>query len=81
MLRIVKSFIRKVCEIFVYKYTKTMEYVKKLAYFLRKIQSLRVNFSRIFITKNAKFSRHYFKGTLIQIWKSANIFAPYENNM
>ena len=29
ILRILKLFNRKLCEMFVYKYTETMEYVKK----------------------------------------------------
>ena len=32
----------------------------KLAYFLRKIQTLRLNNSRILAIKNAKFSGYYF---------------------
>ena len=49
---------RKVCEIFVYKHTGTIESV--LAYFLRKIQTLRVNNSRILMIENAKLSGYYF---------------------
>ena len=29
ILRIIELFIRKVCKMYVYKYTETMEYVKK----------------------------------------------------
>ena len=39
----------------------------KVAYFLRKIQTLRVNNSRILTIKNAKFSGHYFCMNL-NIW-------------
>ena len=53
-----KFRILKVCEMFVYKHTETIEYVKKLAYCLRKIQTLRVNNSRILMIK--KFSGYYF---------------------
>ena len=41
---------------FVYKHIETKEFVKKLAYFLRKIQTFRVNDSRILTIKNAKLS-------------------------
>ena len=50
---------------FIYKYTETIEYVKnnllfkkntKIAYFVRKIQTLRVKNSRIGTIKNWKFS-------------------------
>ena len=44
----------------VYKHTEAIEYVKKIAYFLRKVQTLRINNSRILTIKNAKFSGHYF---------------------
>ena len=44
---------------FVYKHTETIKYVKK-AYFLRKIQTLRENNSRIFRIKKAKLSEYYF---------------------
>ena len=40
---------RKVCEIFVYKHTETIEYVKKVAYFLRNMQTSRLNNSREFL--------------------------------
>ena len=43
---------------FVYKHTETICY--KVAYFLRKIQTLRVNNLRIPGTKNAKFLEYYF---------------------
>ena len=39
---------------------KQQNMLKKLAYFLRKIQFLRVNNSRILTIKKAKFSRYYF---------------------
>ena len=42
---------------FVYKQTET---IRKLAYFLRKIQFLRMNNPTILIIKNAKFSGYYF---------------------
>ena len=41
-------------------FAETTEYVKEEAYFLRKIQTSRVNNSRILKIKNAKFSRDYF---------------------
>ena len=44
---------------FVYKHTETIEdFNKKL--FLRKMQTLRVNNSRIVWIKNAKFLEYYF---------------------
>ena len=43
-----------------YLFAETTEYVKEEAYFLRKIQTSRVNNSRILKIKNAKFSRDYF---------------------
>ena len=49
---------RKVCEIFVtYRNNRIC---LKLAYFSRKIQTLRSNKSRILTIKNAKFSEYYF---------------------
>ena len=45
---------------FVYKHAETTEYVKNTFYFLRKIQILWVNNSRILMIKNAKFSEYYF---------------------
>ena len=44
---------------FVYKHTQTIEYVE-VAYFLRKMQTLRVNNLRILRIKNAKFLGYYF---------------------
>ena len=43
-----------------YKHTETIEYVKNVAYLLRKIQTLRDNNSKILRIKNAKFSRYCF---------------------
>ena len=43
---------------FVYKHTETI--CHKVAYFLRKIQTLRVNNLRIPGTENAKFLEYYF---------------------
>ena len=40
---------RKVCEMFIYKHTETIEYVKKVAYFLRNMQTSRLNNSREFL--------------------------------
>ena len=54
ILGILELHTHKVCEIFVYKHAET------IAYFLRKIQTLRVNNSRILSIKNAKFSGYYF---------------------
>ena len=45
---------------FVYKHTETIEYVKKVAYFLRKTQALRMNNLIIPRIKNVKFSEYYF---------------------
>ena len=61
---------------FVYKHTETKEYVKKLAYFLRKIQTLRVNNSGIPTIKNTKFSIHYFYINL-NIWEDFQISLVY----
>ena len=47
-------------EMFVYKHTETIEYVKKVACFLRKLQTLRVHNSRILRIKNPKFSGYSF---------------------
>ena len=44
----------------VYRYTKTIEQVKKKPTFLRKIQNSQVNNSRIPRIKNAKFSGYCF---------------------
>ena len=44
----------------VYKHTETIECLKKLAYFLRNIQTSRVNNSRVLEFKNAKFSEYCF---------------------
>ena len=45
---------------FVYKHTETIEYVKESLTFLRKIQTLRANNSRIFRFKNVKYSGYRF---------------------
>ena len=45
---------------FLYKHTETTEFIKKVAYFLRKMQTLRVNNSRILTIQNVKFSGYYF---------------------
>ena len=45
---------------FVYKHAERIEYVKKVAYFLRKIQTLRVRNSTILSIKNANFSGYCF---------------------
>ena len=46
---------------FVYKHTDTTEYVKKVAYFLRrKKQSLRVDNTRNLRIKDEKFSEGHF---------------------
>ena len=44
---------------FVYKHTETIEYVKKVN-FLRKIQTSRLNSSRILRIKNVKFPGYSF---------------------
>ena len=69
---------------FVYKHTETTEYVKKLAYCLRKIQTLRVNNSRILMIK--KFSGYYFHINLnilgdFQIYISVPLNILCLNNM
>ena len=51
---------REIYEKFVYKHSETIEYVKKFAYFLRNLQTLRTNNSRIPRIKNAKFSGYCF---------------------
>ena len=48
------------CEKFVYKYSETIEHVKKLAYFSRNLQTSRANNWRILRIKNAKFSGFCF---------------------
>ena len=40
---------------FVYKHSEKTEYVKKIAYFLRKMPTSRVNNSRILRFKNMRF--------------------------
>ena len=45
---------------FVYKHAKTIEYVKKVAYYLRKMQTLRVINSTIVSIKDANFSGYCF---------------------
>ena len=49
-----------ICETLVYKHSKIIEYVKKLAYFLRHLQISRANILRILRIKNAKFPGYYF---------------------
>ena len=44
----------------------------KIAYFLRKIQTLRVNNSRILTIKNAELSGYYF-WTNLNIWGNVQI--------
>ena len=48
------------CEKFVYKHSETIEYVKKLAYFLRNLQTFPINNSRVLKIKNAKFPGYSF---------------------
>ena len=50
----------EICEEFVYKHSETIEYFKKLAYFLRNFQTSWVNNSRILMIKNAKFLGYCF---------------------
>ena len=45
---------------FVYKHTETIDYVEKVAYVLRKIQTSRVNDLRILRFKNTKFLGNCF---------------------
>ena len=40
---------------YIYKHTKTIDYVKKIAYFFRKIQYSGLNNLRVLRRKNAKF--------------------------
>ena len=51
---------REIYEKFVYKHLQTVEYVKKLAFFLRNLQTSWANNSRILRIKNAKFSGYCF---------------------
>ena len=51
---------REICEKFVYKHSQTIEYVKKLAYFLQNLQTSLANISRNNTIKNATFSRYCF---------------------
>ena len=55
----------EIYEMSVYKHTEIIEYVKNAAYFLRKIQTLWVNNSRIFWVKNANLQGIVF------IWSRA----------
>ena len=64
ILRILEPYNRKVCEMF--------RICKKLASFLRKLQTLRANNSRILTIKNAKFSGYYFYINL-NIWREFQI--------
>ena len=59
ILLILKLFTRNVCEIFVYKDIETIEQLKSSLFFKKKIQTLRVNNSRILRIKNANFSAYY----------------------
>ena len=60
----------QICEMFVYKHTETIEYVKKQP--LRKIQTLRVINSRILMIQNVKCSGYqFYKNT--NIWKNFQI--------
>ena len=56
---------------FVYKHTLTIEYVKKVACFLRKIKTSRVNNSRILRLKNAEFSGYNF-------YSNTNIYGDFQ---
>ena len=51
---------REMYEKFVYKHSETIEYVKTLNAFLRNLQTLQANNSRILRIKNAKFSGYCF---------------------
>ena len=48
------------CEKFIYKHLEKIEYVKKLAYFLKNLQTSRPNNSRILRVKSAKLSGYCF---------------------
>ena len=56
---------------FVYKHAETIEYVK-ISLLFTKIQTLRVNNSRIVTIKNAKFSGYYVCMNL-NIWEDFQI--------
>ena len=58
----------------VYKHTETMEYLKKLAYFLRKIQISRADNSRIPWINNAKSYCFYMNSKYSEILKSALVY-------
>ena len=48
------------CEKFIYKHSEKIEYVKKLAYFLKNLQTSRPNNLRILSIKSAKLSGYCF---------------------
>ena len=49
-----------ICEKFVYKHSQTIECVKKLAYFLRNLQTSSANNLRILRIEDPKFSGYGF---------------------
>ena len=51
-------------EMFVYKHTETIEYLKKVAYFFRKIQTSLVNNSKILRFKNFSGYCFYMKPSI-----------------
>ena len=61
----------QICEMFVHKHTETTEYVKKYN-FVKKIQTLRINNSRILRIQKAKFLGYNFY-MYTNIWRDFQI--------
>ena len=53
-------YAREICEKFVYKHSERIDYVKKLAYFLKNVHILQANNSRILRIKNARLPGYCF---------------------
>ena len=60
ILRILELYFRKISEMFVLQTFRNNTICYKLAYFLRKIQTLRMNNSRIFAIKKCEIFRVLF---------------------
>ena len=68
ILLLFEIFTHEKCEKFVCKHSETIEYVEKLAYFQRNLQTSRVNNSGMIQIKNAKFSWYCFSRCVF-IWR------------
>ena len=69
----------KVCEMFVYKHSETMETYSKISLLFLKNTTLRVSNPRIITIKNVKLSGHYFYMNLnMNNYENMKIFGHFQ---